>query len=46
MPVTSLVYLESSGEQTRPVGAGKPGPIAQRLRAAFRRYVEEKHLKR
>jgi branched-chain amino acid aminotransferase len=46
MPVTSLVYLESSGEQTRPVGSGKPGPVAQRLRAAFRRYVEEKHLKR
>ena len=43
MPVTSLVYLESPGEQTRPVAGGKPGPIAQRLRAAFRRYVEEKH---
>jgi len=43
MPVTSLVYLESPGERTRPVADGKPGPIAQRLRAAFRRYVDEKH---
>ena len=40
MPVTSLVFLESSGEQARTVGDGKPGPIAQRMRAAFRRYVE------
>ncbi len=46
MPVTSLVYLESPGEQTRPVADGKPGPITQRLRAAFDRYVEEKHLRR
>jgi branched-chain amino acid aminotransferase len=41
MSVTSLVFLESSGEQRRPVGDGKPGPIAQRLRAAFKRYVQE-----
>ena len=46
MPVTSLVYLESPGEQTRQVGDGKPGPVAQRLRAAFGRYVEEHHLRR
>ncbi len=46
MAVTSLVYLESSGEQTRPVADGKPGPITRRLRAAFGRYVEEKHLRR
>lgn len=45
MPVTSLVYLESPGEQVRQVGGGKPGPVAQRLRTAFRRYVEEKHLR-
>ena len=44
MPVTSLAFLESH-EQARQVGDGKPGPIAQRLRAAFRRYVEEKHLR-
>jgi branched-chain amino acid aminotransferase len=52
--VTSLLFLEQSGlagsparvEETRPVGDGKPGPIAQRLRAAFRRYVEETHLSR
>lgn len=43
MPVTSLVFLESSGEQKRAVGNGKPGPIAQRLRAAFRAYVEKHH---
>lgn len=43
LPVTALVFLESSGEQRRAVGEGKPGPLAQRLRAAFRRYVQEKH---
>jgi branched-chain amino acid aminotransferase len=43
MPVTSLVFLESSGEQKRPVGDGEPGPIARRLRAAFRTYVEKNH---
>jgi branched-chain amino acid aminotransferase len=43
MPVTSLVFLESSGEQRRQVAGGKPGPISVRLRAAFRRYVEERH---
>jgi branched-chain amino acid aminotransferase len=43
MPVTALVFLESSGEQRRAVADGKPGPVAQRLRAAFRRYVQEKH---
>ena len=43
MPVTSLVFLESSGEQKRLVADGKPGPVAQRLRAAFRRYVEQNH---
>ena len=44
MPVTSLVFLESGfpeAERTRPVGDGKPGPVAQRLRAAFRRAVEQ-----
>jgi branched-chain amino acid aminotransferase len=44
MPVTSLVFLES-GEKTRAVGDGKPGPVAQRLRRAFGKYVEEKHLR-
>ena len=43
MPVTSLVFLESPGEQRRPVADGRPGPVSQRLRAAFRRYVEQKH---
>src|SRR3954464_9029022 len=36
MPVTSLVFLESSGEQVRKVADGVPGPMAKRLRAAFR----------
>ncbi|HMC36078.1 MAG TPA: aminotransferase class IV [Myxococcales bacterium] len=43
MPVTSLVFLESHGEQLRKVADGKPGPVALRLRAAFRRYVERTH---
>ena len=43
MPVTSLVFLESHGEQMRKVADGKPGPVAVRLRAAFRRYVERTH---
>ena len=42
MPVTSLVFLESSGEQKRSVGDGRPGPVAQRMRAAFARYVESR----
>jgi branched-chain amino acid aminotransferase len=46
MPVTSLVFLESSGEQVRKVAGGKPGPVAKRLRAAFRSYVERTHLRR
>ena len=46
MPVTSLVFLESPGERTRQVGDGKPGPIAQKLRAGFRRYVDQTHLRR
>jgi branched-chain amino acid aminotransferase len=45
MPVTRLLFLESD-ERTRPVGDGKPGPVAQRLRKAFGRYVAEKHLAR
>jgi branched-chain amino acid aminotransferase len=45
MPVTSLVFLESHGEQVRKVADGKAGPIAVRLRAAFRRYVERTHLR-
>jgi branched-subunit amino acid aminotransferase/4-amino-4-deoxychorismate lyase len=40
MPVTSLVFLESQGERKRLVADGKPGPIAQRLRVAFRKFVE------
>ena len=40
MPVTQLIFLESTEEPKRPVGDGKPGPIAKRLRAAFKRYVE------
>jgi len=43
MPVTSLVFLESHGEQLRKVADGKPGPVALRLRAAFRRYVGRTH---
>jgi len=43
MPVTTLVFLESSGEQKRLVGDGKPGPVARQLRAAFRKYVEKNH---
>jgi len=46
MPVTSLVFLESHGEQVRKVSDGRPGPIAKRLRAAFREYVERTHLRR
>jgi len=46
MPVTSLVFLESPGEQVRQVAGGKPGPVARRLRAAFRSYVERTHLRR
>jgi branched-subunit amino acid aminotransferase/4-amino-4-deoxychorismate lyase len=41
MPVTSLIFLESTGEQRREVSDGKRGPVAQKLRAAFKRYVEE-----
>jgi branched-chain amino acid aminotransferase len=40
MPVTQLIFLESTEEQKRAVGDGKPGPIAKRLRAAFKRFVE------
>ena len=40
MPVTSLVFLESPGSPRREVAGGKPGPISQRLRAAFRKFVE------
>ena len=43
MPVTQLIFLESHGEQKRAVGEGKPGPVAQRMRAAFRAWVQEKH---
>ncbi len=46
MPVTSLVFLESPGEQVRKVADGKPGPVSRRLRAAFRSYVERTHLRR
>jgi branched-chain amino acid aminotransferase len=46
MPVTSLVFLESRGDQVRQIADGKPGPVAKRLRAAFRSYVERTHLRR
>jgi len=46
MPVTSLAFLESSGDQFRKVGDGTPGPVTQRLRAAFRAYVERTHSRR
>jgi len=46
MPVTSLVFLESHGEQVRKVADGRPGPVAKRLRADFREYVERTHLRR
>jgi branched-subunit amino acid aminotransferase/4-amino-4-deoxychorismate lyase len=41
MPVTSLVFLESR-EQKRLVAGGKSGPLARRLREAFRRYVQSR----
>ena len=41
MPITQLVFLESHGERKRPVGDGRPGPISQRMLAAFRRRVDE-----
>jgi branched-chain amino acid aminotransferase len=46
MPVTSLLFLESRGDQVRQIGGGRPGPVAKRLRAAFRSYVERTHLRR
>jgi len=46
MPVTSLAFLESSGDQVRKVGDGRPGPMTKRLRAAFRAYVERTHSRR
>jgi branched-chain amino acid aminotransferase len=46
MPVTSVVFLESPGDQVRKVGDGRPGPISKRLRAALRAYVERTHLRR
>jgi len=46
MPVTSLVFLESNGERVRQIAGGRPGPVAKRLRAAFRAYVERTHLRR
>ena len=40
MAVTKLVFLESEGEsRARAVGDGLPGPLARRLRQAFRRHV-------
>ena len=40
MAVTSLVFLESEGEgRTRAVGDGTPGPLARRLRQAFRQAI-------
>ena len=45
MPVTRLLFLES-GEPQRTVADGAPGPISRRLRAAFRRYVNETHLEK
>jgi len=46
MPVTSLLFLESPGDQVRKVGNGMPGPMSRRLRAAFRAYVERTHQRR
>jgi len=46
MPVTSLAFLESSGDQVRKVGDGRPGPMTKRLRVAFRAYVERTHSRR
>jgi branched-subunit amino acid aminotransferase/4-amino-4-deoxychorismate lyase len=46
MPVTSLVFLESPGQEVRKVGNGTPGPVSKRLRAAFHSYVERAHLRR
>jgi branched-chain amino acid aminotransferase len=43
MAVTSLLLLEDEKLDRRLVGSGKPGPITQRLHAAFRRYVERTH---
>src|SRR5262249_58921233 len=39
MPVTSLVFLESSGERTRQGGGGEPGPGAKRVGAGVPRDV-------
>jgi branched-subunit amino acid aminotransferase/4-amino-4-deoxychorismate lyase len=43
MPVTQLVFLESSGERKRAVGDGRAGPLAKRMLGAFRRRVAERH---
>ena len=39
LAVTSIVFLEG-GERTQAVGDGKPGPLALRLHAAFRRRTQ------
>ena len=41
LPVTSLVFLDS-GARTRQVANGKPGPLSQRLHAAFKRRTQER----
>jgi hypothetical protein len=35
MPCTTLVFGTEGAPDPRPVGGGKPGPVALRLRAAF-----------
>lgn len=46
MAVTRLVFLESHGEEKRNVADGRPGPVTERMLAAFRRHVAEHHLRR
>lgn len=41
MPVTQLSLLEDRDPAPRPVGDGKPGPLARRLLALFRAAAEE-----
>ena len=41
MAVTSLISAHEGNTAVRPIGKGKPGPVVQRLRAAFSAHVEE-----
>ncbi len=41
MPVTQLSLLEDRDPRPRPVGDGKPGPLARRLLQLFRAAAED-----